>query len=116
MKDPNHKILLILLAITIIGEVASIIIWYSLPDLRMTLIVEYTTAIVAAVVPALLNIVAFIGVLKKNKWGSLLVIVVSIPNRILGLFLFESPASTGVFALWTALLVIFAYMNFQEIK
>jgi hypothetical protein len=32
------------------------------------------------------------------------------------LFLFESPASTGVFALWTALLVIFAYMNFQEIK
>lgn len=116
MTDRNYKILMILLALTIIGEIASIAIWYLQPDMRMTLMVDYTTASVAAAVAAVLNIVALIGVRRKNKWCSLLVIAVSIPNRILGLFLFESPISTGVFAIWTALLVIFAYMNYRDIK
>jgi hypothetical protein len=115
MTNRDYKILMILLAITIVGEVASIAIWYSLPDMRMTLIVDYTTASVAAAVAAVLNIVALIGVLRKSKWGSLLVIAVSIPNRIIGLFIFETPATTGIFAIWTALLVIFAYMNYREI-
>ena len=106
---------MILLTLTIIGEVGSIIVWYSQPDMRMTLIVDYTTAIIASAAAAVLNIVALIGVLRKSKWGSLLVIAISIPNRIAGLFLFESPASTGIFAIWTALLVIFAYMNYKDL-
>ena len=115
MTNRNYKILLILLALTIIGELASIAIWISQPELRMTLIVDYSIASVAAGVAGILNIIAFIGILRKSKWGSLLVIAVSIPNRILGLFLFEMPASTGLFAIWTALLVIFAYINYREI-
>ena len=115
MTNRNYKILIILLALTIIGEIASIIVWYSQPDMRMTLIVDYKTAIVASAVAAVLNTVALVGVIRKSKWGSLLVIAISIPNRIVGVVLFESPASTGVFAIWTALLVIFAFMNYKDL-
>lgn len=115
MTNRNHKTLLILLVLTIIGELASIIIWISHPELRMTLIVDYSIASAAAGVAALLNVIAFVGILRKSRWGSLLVIAVSIPNRILGLFFFEIPATTGLFAIWTALLVIFAYINYREI-
>lgn len=114
MTDRNHKILLTLLALTIVGEIASIIVWYTQPDLRLTLIVNYQIASLAAAIAAILNIIALIDVLRKSKWGPILVIAISIPNRILGLFLFLSPASTGVFAIWTLLLVVFAYLDYKK--
>jgi len=117
MINRNYKILLILLALTFMGEFVSIAFWILQPELRMTLIVDYSLASAAAAVAALLNIIAFIGILRKSKWGCLLVITVSIPNRFVGLFFFDISAAvtTGLFAIWTSLLVIFAYINYREI-
>jgi len=55
MQDLKHKILLVLTAITIIGEVGSIILWIVNPTIplgqaRITLAVDYTIAVATAAV------------------------------------------------------------------
>jgi hypothetical protein len=74
MKDLQHKILLILTAITVIAEVGSIILWTVNPRIplgqaRVTLAVDYRVAVVDAAVFAVLNLAAFILIIRRNKRG-----------------------------------------------
>ena len=87
--EKYHLILMVLVTIAIIGGLASIVIWYTQPDLRMTLVVDYTEASIAAAIVAILNVVALLVIRMKSKWGPLLVIAITVPNRILGLLHFE---------------------------
>ena len=64
MHDLKHKILLVLLTLTIIGEVVSVILWTVNPSVgnqqsvRFTLAVDYTIAVVNAAIMVALNLVA----------------------------------------------------------
>ena len=75
MQDFKHKILLVLVALTIIGEIASIILWITNrpmggePYARFSLAVDYTIAVANAAVFAILNSIAFVLIIRRNKIG-----------------------------------------------
>jgi hypothetical protein len=121
MQNLKHKALLILTALTIIGEVASIILWTTNrpimgePTARFSLAVDYRIAVVNAAVFAVLNLAAFALIFRKNKTGTLLLIAISILNRVISYSLFVGGAH-AIFITWTALLVIFAYVEYRGLS
>jgi hypothetical protein len=113
--DKVHLVLMVLVALAIIGGLASIVIWYTQPDMRMTLVVDYTWASNAVGVVAILNFVALLGIKMREKWGPLLVIAITIPNRILGFFFFEVNAGQAVFIVWSVVLIVFALLDYKQL-
>jgi hypothetical protein len=121
MKNLKHRILLVLVALTIIGEVTSIILWTANPiiptgeNIRYTLTVDYTIAVGSAAVFVALNLVALIGIIRRNKIGSIFLIAISIINRLI-----SEPIFIGgihlIFVTWTAQLVIFAYVEYRGLS
>jgi hypothetical protein len=114
-----HRILIVLTAITIIAEVGSIILWTVNPKIplgqaRVTLAIDYTIAVASAVIFAILNSIALIWILKRNKVGPIFLITLSVINRAISHFFFIGGAH-GIFITWTALLVIFAYLDYRKI-
>jgi hypothetical protein len=75
MQDSTNKILLVLVALTIIGEVASIILWTTNPTIpsgqkiRFTLAADYTIAVANAAAFTVLNLLAFYGLFDEIKEG-----------------------------------------------
>ena len=120
MTNVKHKILLILLALTIIGEVASIILWTVNPSMssgdtaRFTLATDYTIAVVNAVVMIALNLLALFWIRKQKKWGPLFLIAISIGNRLASHPIFIG-GTHGIFITWTTILVIFSYLDYRQI-
>jgi len=118
MQNFKHKILLVLTGLTIIGEIASIILWITNrpiggePYARFSLAVDYTIAVANAAVFIALNLVAFVLIFRRKKTGPLLLIATSILNRVISYPIFIGGAH-GVFITWTALLVIFAYAEYR---
>ena len=120
MRDLQHKILLVLVAITIFAEVASIIFWTINPTLligkaRVTLAVDFRIAVINAAVFAVLNLVAFIWIFRRNKKGPLFLMAISIVNRVISDLLFIGGAHI-VFITWTILLVIFALLDYRKLS
>ena len=121
MQDSKHNILLALVALTIIGEVASIILWTVNPtapsgqELRFTLAADYTIAVANAAVFVVLNLIALGWIIRRNKNGPLFLIAISIINRLI-----SEPIFVGgihlIFVTWTALLVIFAYVEYRGLS
>lgn len=121
MRSIRYNILLILTAMTIIGEIASIILWVINPPMgiepsaRFSLAVDYTVAVANAAVFVAINIIALFLIIKRNKIGALLLIGASILNRLISYPLFIGGIH-GIFITWTALLVIFAYVEFRGLS
>lgn len=120
MQDLTHKILLVLTAITIIAEVASIILWVVNPTIplgqaRITLAVDYTIAVGNAAVFAVLNLVALVWIKRRSKNGPLFLIAISIINRLISYPIFKGGAHL-VFITWTILLIIFAYLDYRKLS
>jgi hypothetical protein len=119
MEDSTHKILLVLVALTIIGEVASIILWTVNPTIpsgqkiRFTLAADYTIAIANAAAFAVLNLLAFYWIVRRNKKGPIFLIVISIINRLISQPIFIGGIHL-IFVTWTALIVIFAYLAYRK--
>ena len=121
MQDVTHKILLILVILTSVGELASIVLWVVTPALgvepnaRFSLSVDYIFAIANAVVMIPLNLIALYGIFKRLKWGPLFLIAISIGNRLLSQFLFVGGIHL-IFVTVTVVLVIFAYSEYKGLK
>jgi hypothetical protein len=120
MQDGKHKVLLALTALTIIGELVSIILWTANPTLpsgqhvRFTLAVDYIYAVANASVFLILNIVAFVWIYRRNKLGPLFLIAISVINRVVSHGIFIGGAHL-FFIAWTVLLVVFAYLDYRKI-
>ena len=121
MKDITHKILLLLVILTMIGQFASIVLWIINPPLgiepsaRFSLSVDYIFAVANAAVMIPLNLIAFYGIFKRLDWGPLFFIAISIGNRLLSHFLFIGGIHL-IFTTVTAILVIFAYSDYKGLK
>ena len=116
----HHKMLLLLVALAVIGELFSIVLWtlnplISLGEARFTLAVDYTIAVLNAAVMVGLNLIAFFGIAKRNKWGPLLLIAISIGNRIASHPIFIGGTHL-VFITWTVVLVIFSYVEYRQLS
>jgi len=121
MQDLKHKISLALTALTVIGEVASIILWIANPPLGtnssaiFTLAADYTIAVANAAVFVVLNLVALVWIIRRNKMGPIFLIAISIINRAISHPIFIGGVH-GIFIAWTALLVIFAYLDYRKLS
>ena len=121
MQDIRHKILLVIVALTIIGEITSIILWITNrpvggePYARFSLAVDYTIAVANAAVFAILNSIAFVLIIRRNKIGPLLLIAISIINRASSHPIFIGGVH-GIFITWTVLLIIFAYLDYKKLS
>ncbi len=120
MRDLQHKILLFLVAVTIIGEVVSIILWIrngpmgGEPYARFSIAVDYRIAVVNAAVFSILNLIALIWIFRRNRIGPLFLIAISIINRVISDLIFIGGAH-GIFITWTVILVIFAYLDYRKL-
>ena len=121
MRDIRHKILIILTAMTIIGEIASIFLWIINPPMgmspsaRFSLAVDYTIAVANAAIFVVINLAVLFLIFKRNKTGALLLIVASIVNRLISYPIFIGGIH-GIFITWTAMLVIFAYVEYRSLS
>jgi hypothetical protein len=118
MQDLKHKILLILTSITIVAEVVSIILWTANPAIplgqaRVTLAVDFRIAVSDAAIFAVLNFVALVWIIRRNKFGPIFLIAISIINRLVSHHLFIGGAHP-VFITWTVLLIVFAYLDYRK--
>jgi hypothetical protein len=121
VRELKHKILLTLIAATVIGELGSIFLWVTNhpvagePYARFSLAVDYRIAVIDAAVFAALNILAFVWIQRKNKIGAPYLIAISIINRVLSSLLFIGGAH-AILITWTALLVIFSYAEYRGLS
>jgi hypothetical protein len=121
MPNLKHKILLVLIAITIIAEIVSIILWTTNrpiagePTARFSLAVDYTIAVADAAVFAALNTIALVLIFRGKKIGSIFLIAISIINRAISNPIFIGGVH-GIFITWTVLLVVFAYLDYRRLS
>jgi hypothetical protein len=121
MQGLTHKILLVLTALTIIGEVVSIFLWTTNhpvggePYARFSLAVNFTIAVADAAVFAVLNLFALVWIVTRKRVGLLFLIGISIINRLISEFIFIGGIH-GIFLTWTAILVIFAYFDYRKLS
>jgi hypothetical protein len=87
IQNLTHKILLVLTALTIIGEIASIFLWTTNhpvagePYARFSLAVNYTIAVADAALFSVLNLIALIWIVRRKKISPLFLIGISVINR-----------------------------------
>lgn len=110
----KHKILLILISMTIIGEVLSLLIWTLQPEQRFT-VLSYELGVINAAIMVLLNLIALFGVIKRKNWAPLYFIAISIGNRLLSQPLFDGGIHM-IFVTWTTIIVVFAYNEYRGLS
>jgi hypothetical protein len=122
-----HKVLIVFVILNIIGDIGNVIFWWVSPSSRISLTPSIIgnaagadNALIAGTiiltVVSLVYIVSLYGLLKKMLWAPLLVIAISIANRVLAIFLYQISLAFVFWAVWTAILVVFGYLDWRKIK
>jgi hypothetical protein len=124
-----HKILIVFVLINIVGDIGNVIAWWAVPSMpglslynsyigtavnnnNITLIIGSIILLVVAAVYA----ISLRGLLKKMTWAPLLIIAISIVNRAIAVGLYLFSAAFAFWAVWTILLVVFAYLDICKMK
>ncbi len=123
-----HTILILFVAINIIGDIGNIAFWWANPSSRdaslntgyIASVAGNDNALIAGTVILLVvsavYAVALFGLLKKMTWAPLLVIAISIANRIIALPLYYISPAFAFWAVWTAILVVLSYLDWKKLK
>jgi hypothetical protein len=132
-----HKLLMLFVAINIIGEIGNVIAWWAVPSMQISLnggelngvtsppsllsswVGSQNALIIGSVVLlAVAGTYAYslIGLRKKQQQAPIAVIIISIVNRIIALFIFAISEAFIFWAVWTAILVVFSYLDWQKLK
>jgi hypothetical protein len=122
-----HRLLVFFVVVNIIGELGTIAFWYGSPSSRISLLPSIlgtsinndsvTLAVGSALTAlvAVVYIVSLFGLMKKQKWGSLMVIAISIVNRALALVIYQISPAFVFWLVWTMILLGFAYLDFRQL-
>jgi hypothetical protein len=131
-KPPNlgwtYKLLIVFVTINIIGDIGNVIFWWVNPDSRglslntgiigvaagsdAALIAGSVTLLVVAAIYA----AGLYGLVKRKLWSPLLIIAISIANRVLALFLYLISPAFAFWAVWTVILVVLSYLVWRKMK
>ncbi len=132
-----HRILTIFVIINIIGEVGNVIAWWAVPSMQISLNggtlngVTSPPSILSDAVGAqnaliigsvlLLAVAAvyaysLLGLRNKKPSAALLVIGISIVNRVIALFIFAISEAFIFWAMWTVILVVVSYLDWKKLK
>jgi hypothetical protein len=127
-KNRVNIILIILVLVNIIGDIGNIIIWHIDPTTRaMSLNTGYIASmagtenallagdIILAVV-SVEYLAALFGLFKKAIWAPLLVVAISIANRVLAAFLYLFSGAFFLWAAWTVVLVVVAVLDYRRLS
>ncbi len=125
LKAPSdsHRIFVRLLWLNIALDLLSIPVWIALwvaaqssITSTSTLAVDPTIAILDAAAAVALFGLALWGVLLNQKWGSYLAVVVTLAQRVAGVFIFQLNLGMALETVWTAIVIYFAYINLRQSK
>jgi len=123
-----HKILILFVAINIIGDIGNVAFWWASPDSRAASLNTGYIGVTAGIenaliagtiillVVAVVYIVAIFGLIRKMAWAPLLVIAISIANRIIALPLYFISPAFAFWAVWTSILVVVSYLDWKKLK
>lgn len=123
-----HKILLLFVVLNIIGDIGNVAFWWANVDSRAASLNTGYIATVAGVnnalyagtiiltIVAVIYIVALFGLTKKTTWAPMLIIAISVVNRILALILYFISPAFAFWAAWTVILFVVAYLDWTKIK
>jgi hypothetical protein len=126
-KNWFNILLILLVAINIIGDVGNIALWNSEPSSQESLMGGYIASLAGAenaltagtiilAVVSIIYIASLLGLLKKQKWGPLLVIAISIANRAIAVFLYSFNEFFFLWFAWTIILLIVAFLDFRKLS
>ncbi len=122
-----HRLLIVLVVINIIGDIGNVVFWYASPDSQGSLLGGYiasatggANALIAGsvilLVVAVVYIVSLFGLLKKMQWAPLLIIAISVANRVLAVFLYLISPAFAFWGVWTAILIAVASLDWLKMK
>ena len=123
-----HKILIIFVALNIIGDIGNVAFWWVNPSSRdASLNTGYIASIagnenaliagtVILLVVSMVYAAALFGLLKKMVWAPLIVIVISVVNRVIALPLYFISPAFAFWAVWTVILVVVSYLDWKKLK
>jgi hypothetical protein len=121
-----HKILIVLVAINIIGDIGNVLFWWISPASRTaslnTSIIGAHAGVQAALaagtlillVVSVVYIVALFGLLKKKMWAPKIIIAISVVNRALALVLYYISPAFAFWAVWSIILIAVAYFDWSK--
>ena len=127
-KGTIHKILMLFIAINIMGDIGNVAFWWGSPSSRAASLNTGYIGVSAGIDNALIAgtivllvvsvvcIVSLFGLMKRMKWALPLVIAISIANRALALVLYFISPAFAFWAVWTAILVVLAYLDWRQLK
>jgi hypothetical protein len=123
-----HKILIIFVALNIIGDIGNVAFWWVNPSSRdaslntgyIASVAGNDNALIAGTVILLVvsavYAAALFGLQKKMMWAPLLVIAISVANRVIALPLYFISPAFIFWVVWTAILVVVSYLDWKKLK
>jgi len=123
-----HKILIIFVALNINGDIGNVAFWWVNPSSRdASLNTGYIASIagnenaliagtVILLVVSMVYAAALFGLLKKMAWSPLIVIVISVVNRVIALPLYFISPAFAFWAVWTVILVVVSYLDWKKLE
>jgi hypothetical protein len=135
-KNLIHSLLMFFAIINIIGEVGNVIAWWAVPSMQISLVggtigdvaspgsslfdaVGAQTALIIGsailLAVAATYAVSLMGLVRKQKWPPLVVITISVVNRVLALVIFAISAAFTFWAVWTIILVVVSYLDYRKL-
>lgn len=134
-KNRINTLLIVFVLINIIGDIGNVIAWLAIPDMRGSLTggvvggvqlsggyIAVTAGADAALIAgsviliavSIVYIAALLGLMKRRTWAPLLVIAISIANRLLALLLFQFNEAFALWGAWTVILVVVAALDYRK--
>ncbi len=123
-----HTVLILFVIVNIIGDIGNVAFWWANPASRGASLNTGYIATAAGVDNALIAgtvillvvsvvyVAALFGLLKKMAWAPLLVIAISIANRVLAVPLYFISPALAFWAIWTVILIVVSYLDWKKLK
>ncbi len=137
-KNRINTVLAIFVVLNIVGDIGNVILWHANPSSQLSIVPVTTNSVTTncsylysllkdagttlavastiLVIVAVIYAIALFGLVKKQKWGAILVIVISVVNRIFAVLLYEFNAAFTIWAIWTIVLVVVAYLDYRKLS
>lgn len=113
-SDP-HKTLTRLIAANIVLDITAIVIWATLPPGTWNGMyrLDSLTAMIEAAIAALFFALTFYGLRSRKKWAPILVIAITVIQRIFAFYVFFPSIAIPIPLIWSLLIIYFAIKDLK---
>ena len=123
-----HTVLILFVVINIIGDIGNVAFWWANPSSRdASLNTGYIASVtgngnaliagtIILLVVSVVYAAALFGLLRTMAWAPLLIIAISVVNRVIALPLYFISPAFAFWAVWTAILLVISYLDWKKLK